>query len=111
VLFRSNNSLLLIKIFGMQNIIDRFLSYVEIDTQSDPQSTTTPSSEKQWVLAKKLEQELIQIGMSEVTLDENGYVMATLPSNVERIILVIGLISYYDTSPYYNATNVKTKII
>lgn len=95
----------------MQNIIDRFLSYVEIDTQSDPQSTTTPSSEKQWVLAKKLEQELIKIGMSEVTLDDNGYVMATLPSNVERIIPVIGFISHYDTSPDFTAEGVKPRII
>lgn len=95
----------------MQNIIDRFLSYVEIDTQSDPHSTTTPSTEKQWVLAKKLEQELKQIGMSDVTLDDNGYVMATLPSNVERIIPVIGFISHYDTSPDFTATGVKPKII
>ncbi|WP_417364345.1 peptidase T [Galbibacter sp.] len=95
----------------MQNIIDRFLSYVEIDTQSDPQSTTTPSSEKQWVLAKKLEQELIEIGMSDVSLDENGYVMATLPSNVERIIPVIGFISHYDTSPDFKASGVKPRII
>lgn len=95
----------------MQNIIDRFLSYVEIDTQSDPHSTTTPSSEKQWVLAKKLKQELKQIGMSDVTLDENGYVMATLPSNVERIIPVIGFISHYDTSPDFTATGVKPRII
>jgi len=95
----------------MQNIIDRFLGYVEIDTQSDPHSTTTPSTEKQWVLAKKLEQELKQIGMSDVTLDDNGYVMATLPSNVERIIPVIGFISHYDTSPDFTATGVKPKII
>lgn len=95
----------------MQNIIDRFLSYVEIDTQSDPQSTTTPSSEKQWVLARKLEQELIQIGMSDVTLDENGYIMATLPSNVERIIPVIGFIAHYDTSPDFPSSSVKPRII
>jgi len=95
----------------MQNIIDRFLSYVEIDTQSDPQGTTTPSSEKQWVLARKLEQELIQIGMSDVTLDENGYIMATLPSNVERIIPIIGFIAHYDTSPDFPSSSVKPKII
>lgn len=95
----------------MQNYIDRFLSYVKIDTQSDPHSTTTPSSEKQWVLAKKLEQDLIQIGMSDVTLDENGYVMATLPSNVDRIIPVIGFIAHYDTSPDYKASPINPKII
>lgn len=95
----------------MQNIIDRFLSYVKIDTQSDPQSTTTPSSEKQWVLARKLQQELIQIGMSDVTLDENGYIMATLVSNVERIIPVIGFIAHYDTSPDFPSSSVKPRII
>src|SRR5699024_8581962 len=65
----------------------------------------------QWVLAKKLEQELKQIGMSDVTLDDNGYVMATLPSNVARIIPVIGFISHYDTSADFTATGVKPKII
>lgn len=95
----------------MQNIIDRFLSYVKIDTQSDPTSNTTPSTEKQWILAKKLEQELIQIGMTDVTLDQNGYVMATLASNVERIIPTIGFIAHYDTSPDYKGSDIQPRVI
>ena len=61
----------------MQHIIDRFISYVIIDTESDPNSTTTPSTEKQWVLANKLVEELKAIGLEEVTIDENAYIMAT----------------------------------
>jgi len=64
----------------MQDIIDRFLSYVRIDTQSDPNSKTTPSTEKQWNLANELVLELQQIGMQDVTIDNNAYIMATLPS-------------------------------
>ncbi len=57
----------------MQNIIDRFISYVTIDTESDANSTTTPSTAKQWDLANKLVDELKAIGLSEVTIDENAY--------------------------------------
>ncbi|MGI9546170.1 MAG: peptidase T [Flavobacteriaceae bacterium] len=95
----------------MQQIIDRFISYATIDTQSDPHSETTPSTEKQWILAKKLVKELEDIGMHEVTIDENGYVMATLPENLTDTIPVIGFIAHYDTSPDFTAENVKPRIV
>ncbi|MGY5851339.1 peptidase T [Salegentibacter sp. F14] len=94
-----------------KQIIDRFISYVKIDTQSDPKSTTTPSTEKQWVLARKLAEELVQMGMSEVDIDENGYVMATIPANVAYQVPVIGFISHFDTSPDFNGSNVNPQII
>jgi tripeptide aminopeptidase len=94
----------------MQNIIDRFISYVIIDTESDSNSETTPSTKKQWVLAEKLVQELKNIGMTEVTIDENAYIMATLPSNVDYSVPTIGFISHFDTSPDFTGTNVKPQI-
>lgn len=95
----------------MQNIIDRFISYVQIDTQSDPSSDSTPSTEKQWKLADILVDELMRIGMSEVTIDENAYIMATLPSNLEKEVPVVGFIAHFDTSPDFTATKVKPQII
>ncbi|MCM5663926.1 peptidase T [Galbibacter mesophilus] len=95
----------------MQNIIDRFISYVKIDTQSDPNSDTTPSTEKQWNLARKLAEELKTIGMEDVTIDENAYVMATLPSNINREVPTIGFISHFDTSPDFSGTNVNPQIV
>ena len=96
----------------MQHIIDRFISYVKIDTQSDSNSNTTPSTDKQWILANKLVAELKQIGMHDVSIDENAYIMATLPSNSElENIPVIGFISHFDTSPDFSGTNVNPQII
>ncbi len=95
----------------MQHIIDRFISYVTIDTQSDPKSKTTPSTEKQWKLARKLVDELRSIGLEEVTIDENAYIMATLPANVAHDVPTIGFISHFDTSPDYSGTNVNPQII
>lgn len=95
----------------MQKIIDRFISYVTIDSQSDPNSPTTPSTEKQWVMARKLVEDLQKIGMQEVTIDDNGYVMATLPSNVSHEVPTIGFIAHYDTSPDFSGENVKPQII
>ncbi|MFT6934959.1 MAG: tripeptide aminopeptidase [Maribacter sp.] len=95
----------------MQHIIDRFLSYVTIDTQSDPTSITTPSTLKQWDLANKLVDELKQIGMKEVTIDKNAYIMATLPSNVTHAVPTIGFISHFDTTPDFSGTNVNPQII
>lgn len=95
----------------MQNIINRFISYVIIDTESDASSKTTPSTKKQLVLAKKLVKELQDIGMSEVTIDKNGYVMATLPSNIEKEVPTIGFISHYDTTPDFTGANVKPQIV
>ncbi len=95
----------------MQHIIDRFISYVTVDTESDPNSDTTPSSEKQWVLANQLVEELKSIGLSDVTIDKNGYIMATLPSNVDYTVPVIGFVAHYDTTPDFTGANVKPQII
>jgi tripeptide aminopeptidase len=95
----------------MQHIIDRFISYVTIDTESDANSETTPSTEKQWVLAHKLVAELKAIGMQEVTIDEKAYIMATLASNVTHEVPVIGFISHFDTSPDFCGANIKPQII
>ncbi|TVZ27437.1 tripeptide aminopeptidase [Gillisia sp. Hel_I_86] len=94
-----------------KNIINRFISYVTIDTQSDPDSNKTPSTEKQWDLANRLAVELKKIGMEEVEIDENAYIMATLPANVAHEVPVIGFVSHFDTSPDFTGTNVKPQII
>ncbi|GAA3567802.1 peptidase T [Snuella lapsa] len=94
-----------------QRIIDRFISYVTIDTQSDAKSNTTPSTKKQWDLANKLVDELKAIGLQDVSIDENAYIMATLPSNVEHEVPTIGFISHFDTSPDFTGTNVKPQFI
>ena len=93
-----------------QHIIDRFISYVTIDTESDPESKSTPSTQKQWDLANKLADELKEIGMHDVTIDDNAYIMATLPSNVEHHVPTIGFISHFDTSPDFTGANVKPQI-
>ncbi|MBD0823923.1 peptidase T [Aestuariibaculum marinum] len=94
-----------------EHIINRFVSYVTVDTESDPKSETTPSTEKQWDLANKLAEELKAIGMEDVTIDENAYIMATLPSNVNYHVPVIGFVSHFDTSPDFTGANVKPQII
>jgi len=94
-----------------EDIIKRFISYVTIDTESDPTSNTTPSTEKQWDLANKLTAELKTIGMQEVTIDEHAYVMATLLSNVEHKVPTIGFISHFDTSPDFTGANVNPQTI
>ncbi len=95
----------------MQDIVNRFISYITIDTQSDPSSDSTPSTSKQWELANKLVSELKEIGMSEVSVDENAYIMATLPSNVDHEVPTVGFISHFDTSPDFSGTNVNPQVI
>jgi len=94
-----------------ENLIKRFVGYITIDTQSDPESETTPSTKKQWDLANKLAEELKHIGLQEVSIDENAYIMATLPSNVDHDVPTIGFISHFDTSPDFSGTNVKPQFI
>ncbi|MFT5236541.1 MAG: tripeptide aminopeptidase [Flavobacteriaceae bacterium] len=94
-----------------QHLIDRFIRYVTVDTESDPESKTTPSTKKQWNLANALVEELKQIGLQEVTIDENAYIMATLPSNVSHDVPVIGFVSHFDTTPDFTGANVKPQII
>lgn len=95
----------------MQHIIDRFVSYVTIDTESDPNSSTTPSTLKQFDLANKLVDELKAIGMTEVTIDQYSYVMATLPSNVDHEVPTIGFVSHFDTTPDFTGKDVKPQIV
>ena len=93
------------------HLIKRFISYVTVDTESDPNSETTPSSIKQWDLANALVEELKEIGMEEVTIDDNAYIMATLPSNIDKEVPVIGFVSHFDTTPDFTGANVKPQII
>jgi tripeptide aminopeptidase len=88
------------------SVADRFISYVKIDTQSDASSPTCPSTSKQINLAKKLAEELTELGMKEIVLDENGYVYATLPSNSDKQVPVICFCSHMDTSPDCSGTDV-----
>ena len=94
-----------------QQITERFIKYVTIDTESDPNNPAFPSTAKQWDLAKVLENELNQIGMQDVELDENCYIMATLPSNLDYEVPTIGFVAHIDTSPDFTGANVKPQII
>ncbi|MGM0636542.1 MAG: peptidase T [Bacteroidota bacterium] len=91
-------------------ILNRFLTYVKIDTQSDASSSKTPSTEKQWDLANLLKNELEEIGMQEVSIDEHAYVMATLPSTTKKDIPTIGFVAHFDTTPDFTGTNVNPQI-
>ena len=93
-----------------EHIIKRFISYVTIDTESDPNNPDFPSTEKQWDLANLLVNELKAIGMEDISLDENCYVMATLPSNLDYEVPTIGFVSHIDTTPDYSGANVKPQI-
>ena len=90
-------------------VVDRFIRYVKIDTQSDPTSPSCPSTEKQKNLGKVLVEELLQIGIKDAHLDEHGYVYATLPSNTEKKVPVICFCSHMDTSPDCTGANVKDR--
>ena len=90
--------------------VDRFLKYVKYDTQSNEESTTFPSDPKQLELSKDLVEELKEIGLTDAHMDENGYVMATLPGNTDKDVPVIGFISHVDTSPAVSGKDVNPKI-
>lgn len=92
-------------------VIDRFLKYVTFDTQSDETTGVTPSTAKQMIFAKYLKEELENIGLEEITLDENGYLFATLPANTDHDIPTIGFIAHMDTSPDMSGANVKPRIV
>ncbi len=92
-------------------VIERFLKYVSFDTQSDESTGVTPSTPKQMVFAQYLKTELEALGLEEITLDDNGYLFATLPANVDREIPTIGFISHLDTSPDMSGENVKPRIV
>ena len=94
-----------------KHIINRFISYVTVDTESDPNNPAFPSTEKQWDLARQLEKELRSIGLEDVELDKNCYLMATLPSNLDYEVPTIGFVSHIDTSPDFTGANVNPQII
>jgi tripeptide aminopeptidase len=94
-----------------EKVIERLIRYAKIDTQSDPESSTTPSTKKQWDLLNVLKDELAEIGLTDITLDENGYLFATLPSNTDKPVPTIGFLAHVDTSPDFSGTNVQPKRI
>lgn len=96
---------------NMSRVTERFLTYVKFDTQSDPKSNTCPSTAKQLELARYLVKELKSLGLEDVTLDEYGYVMATLKGNVDRKVPTVGFIAHMDTSDAMSGADVKPKIV
>ncbi|GED56664.1 peptidase T [Brevibacillus formosus] len=92
-------------------IMNRFISYAQVDTQSDENSETCPSTPGQLVLAQMLVDELKAIGMQEVAMDSNGYVMATLPSNTDKEIPTIGFLAHMDTATDFTGADVKPQVI
>ncbi len=93
------------------NIVDRFIKYARIDTQSDENNSQTPSTQKQFNLAKEVEKEMIEMGLTDVSLDNNCYLMATLPANTTKTVPVIGFIAHFDTSPDMSGENVNPRIV
>lgn len=95
----------------MSDVLVRFLRYVKIDTQSDSLTGMTPSTPGQYEFANALVDELIRIGLSDAIIDENGYVMATLPSNVDYETPVVGFIAHMDTSPDFTGKHIKPSVV
>lgn len=92
-------------------LVDRFLKYVSFDTQSDELTGLTPSTPGQMVFARYLKEELETLGLEEISLDENGYLFATLPANTDKPVPVIGFIAHLDTSPDMSGKNVSPRIV
>lgn len=95
----------------MEKILDKFLRYVALDTTSDPESPTQPSTQKQLELSKLLVKELQELGIADATLDKDGYVMATIEANCDCKIPTIGFIAHVDTAPDVSGANIKPQII
>ena len=95
----------------MSMVVEKFLKYVKFDTKSDDSSNTTPTTKGQLVLGEELVKELKAIGMQDASMDENGYVMATLPSNVNKEVPTIGFIAHVDTSPDMCGANVNPQFV
>ncbi len=93
------------------NIVERFIKYVKIDTRSDENSSQTPSTQKQFNLAKEVEREMLEMGLTDVSLDNNCYLMGTLPSNTDKPVPTIGFIAHFDTSPDMSGENVNPRIV
>ena len=94
-----------------QPLLTRLLRYTQIYTTSDPKSDTVPSSPQQWDLLHLLKDEMSEMGLTDITVDPNGYVFATLPANTDKAIPVLGLLAHVDTSPDFNGNNVKPQVI
>ena len=94
-----------------KKVVDRFLRYVRFDTQSDPENSRCPSSEGQLVFSKMVAEELVHVGLTEVEVDWNGCVTATLPATIEGEIPVVGFVAHMDTSPDCSGKNVSPRII
>ncbi len=94
----------------MKNLLNRFLAYARHDTRPDESSTVSPSSISQMLFAEKLVSELEEIGLSDISLDGNGYVMATLPANTGSVRPVIGFIAHMDTSPDAPSENISPQV-
>ncbi len=92
-------------------LVERFLDYVSYDTQSSEESTTTPSTSKQMVFARHLAQQLSEIGLSDVDIDDNGYIMASLPANTDKTVPTVGFISHFDTSPDCSGADIHPRIV
>lgn len=95
----------------MKDVLERFLGYIKIDTQSSEESETVPTTKTQLEFAKKLGEELRTIGLKDVSVDENGYVMATLESNIEKEVQTVGFVAHMDTSPDLSGTNINPRIV
>lgn len=95
----------------MEKLVERFIRYARVNSRSDDQSKTCPSTQGQMVLARMLVNELTELGLSDISLDENGYIMATLPSNADKPVPVVGFLAHMDTSPDFKADNVNPQII
>jgi len=95
----------------MSNLLEKFLRYVKVETKSDENTGTTPSTKGQWNLAKILVDELKSMGVKDVTLSEYGYVYASIPSNMDKEVPTIGFISHMDTSPDMTGENVNPQIV
>lgn len=95
----------------MEKLLNRFLHYVSFDTQSDELTNMTPSTPGQMIFARELEKELRQIGLTEISLDENGYLMATLPANSDKPLPTVGFIAHLDTSPDCSGRKVSPRIV
>ena len=95
----------------MEKIIDRFLRYVAFDTASNPDSQSQPSTNKQFALLEQLRKELQDMGVEQVEVDKNGYLMATIPSNIDKDIPAVGFISHVDTSPDAPGSGIRPRIV
>ncbi|WP_430809798.1 MULTISPECIES: peptidase T [unclassified Carboxylicivirga] len=95
----------------MEQVLERFLKYVVVDTQSDVDTDLTPSTPGQMIFAESLAEELKALGLSEVSLDENGYVMATVPATSDEELPVVGFVAHMDTSPDFSGKHVKPRVI